>query len=89
MQCTLYEIDIENDRRRAVLESRRKVQQKELLEGRRKGGIDEERLALVRNLINSGQSEQQVEDFLVNIRKMTPAKTKAYYQKVFAGLGNK
>lgn len=56
-------MDIENDRRRAVLESRRKVQQKELLEGRRKGGIDEERLALVRNLINSGQSEQQVEDF--------------------------
>lgn len=89
MQCTLYEMDIENDRRRAVFESRRKVQQKELLEGRRKGGIDEERLALVRNLINSGQSEQQVEDFLVNIRKMTPAKTKAYYQKVFAGLGNK
>ncbi len=105
MQRTLYEMDIENDRRRAVLEGRKEGRQeghqkglqegrqegreKGLQEGRQEGrseGVDEERLALVRDLINSGQDEQQVENFLVNIRKITPAKAKAYYQKVSASL---
>lgn len=71
MQRTLYEMDIENDRRRAILEGRK--------EGRDEG-VDEERLALVRDLIDSGQTKEQVENFLVNIRKFSPQQAQKYYQ---------
>lgn len=91
MQRTLYEMDIENDRRRAVLEGRQEGHQKglqeELQEGLQKGrkegrdeGVDEERLALVRDLIDSGQTKEQVESFLINIRKLSPQQAQKYYR---------
>ena len=79
MQRTLYEMDIENDRRRAVLEGRKEGLQEGRQEGRSEG-VDEERLALVRDLISSGQTKEQAENFLINIRKLSPQQAQYYYQ---------
>ena len=91
MQRTLYEMDIENDRRRAVLEGRKEGLQEGRQQGRKEGrqegrqegrseGVDEERLALVRDLISSGQTKEQAENFLINIRKLSPQQAQYYYQ---------
>ena len=47
----------------------------------RKEGQAKERLSLVTDLIQSGQNQAQVENFLINIRKMDPSQATQYYQE--------
>ncbi|MBD7895145.1 hypothetical protein H9564_05415 [Limosilactobacillus sp. Sa3CUN2] len=49
-------------------------------------GSDNERLALVTDLIKSGQSKDQVISFLTNIRKMELTEAEGYYQKAIKAM---
>ena len=60
--------------------------QKEGLEQVVQQGSDNERLALVTDLIKSGQSKDQVISFLTNIRKMELTEAEGYYQKAIKAM---
>ncbi|WP_225209612.1 hypothetical protein [Limosilactobacillus avistercoris] len=92
MQRTLYEMDIENDRKRAVEEGKCQGLHQGLEEGKQQGieqgvqqghqqGLNDERLALVKDLINSGQSKEQALQFLTQIRKLPENKAEKYYHQ--------
>ena len=76
MLRTVYEMDIEHDRRQAV----KKGHEQGLLEGHEQGATDE-RLNLVCDLIRSGQSADEVIKFLTTIRRMPTAEAEKYYQQ--------
>ena len=92
MQRTLYEMDIENDCKRAVEEGKQQGLRQGLEEGKQQGieqgvqqghqqGLNDERLALVKDLINSGQSKEQVLQFLTQIRKLPENEAEKYYHQ--------
>lgn len=100
MQRTLYEIDIENDCKRAVEEGKQQGIKQGIEQGVQQGvkqgvkqgieqgvqqghqqGLNNERLALVKDLINSGQSKEQVLQFLTQIRKLPENEAEKYYHQ--------
>ena len=75
-------------RQQGLKEGRHEGHEQGLKEGReqgredgRKEGQAKERLSLVTDLIQSGQNQAQVENFLINIRKMDPSQATQYYQE--------
>lgn len=68
MLRTVYEMEIEHDRRQAVKKGHEQV-------------ANDERLNLVCDLIRSGQSADEVIKFLTTIRRMPTAEAEKYYQQ--------
>lgn len=85
MLRTLYEMDIEHDRRQAVKEGHARGLKQGMQEGIQEGiqqGATDERLQLVCDLINSGQTGDEVLGFLTTIRKWPAEEAHRYYQQV-------
>ena len=68
MLRTVYEMEIEHDRRQAGKKGHEQ-------------GANDERLNLVCDLIRSGQSADEVIKFLTTIRRMPTAEAEKYYQQ--------
>lgn len=88
MLRTLYEMDIEHDRRQAVKEATKEGHARGLKQGMQEGiqqgiqqGATDERLQLVCDLINSGQTGDEVLGFLTTIRKWPAEEAHRYYQQ--------
>ena len=88
MLRTLYEMDIEHDRRQAVKEATKEGHARGLKQGMQEGiqqgiqqGATDERLQLVCDLINSGQTGDEVLVFLTTIRKWPAEEAHRYYQQ--------
>ena len=67
MQRSLYEMDIENS---IALAKEQGLSQ----------GKDEERVAMVRGLLDIGQQHDQIIKFLVKTRNLTTKQAESYYQ---------
>lgn len=80
MLRTVYEMDIEHDRRQAVKKGLQQGRQQGLEQGREQG-VNDERRNLVCDLISSGQSANEVIEFLTTVRRMPAAEAKKYYQQ--------
>ena len=75
MQRSLYEMDIEN--------SIALAKEQGLSQGLEKGlsqGKDEERVAMVRGMLDIGQQHDQIIKFLVKTRNLTTKQAESYYQ---------
>lgn len=88
MLRTLYEMDVEHDRRQAVKEGHARGLKQGMQEGIQEGiqqgiqqGATDERLQLVCDLINSGQTGDEVLGFLTTIRKWPAEEAHRYYQQ--------
>lgn len=80
MLRTLYEMDIENK----LKEGLKQGHEEGLKQGIEQGieqGLFKERLSLITDLIKSGQTKEQVENFLINIRQIDPAEAAKDYQE--------
>lgn len=93
---TLYEMDIENKLKEGLKQGHEEGLKQGHEEGLKQGieqgreeGIEEgieqglvkERLSLITDLIKSGQTKEQVENFLINIRQIDPAEAAKDYQE--------
>lgn len=92
MLRTVYEMDIEHDRRQAVKEGLKEGREQGLKQGKQQGleqgrqqgfeqGASDERIALIRDLIDSGQSAGEVINFLTTVRKLPVAEAQKYYRQ--------
>ncbi|PEH03548.1 hypothetical protein CP356_09600 [Lactobacillus sp. UMNPBX5] len=96
MLRTLYEMDIENKLKEGLKQGHEEGLKQGHEEGLKQGieqgreeGIEEgieqglvkERLSLITDLIKSGQTKEQVENFLINIRQIDPAEAAKDYQE--------
>lgn len=84
MLRTVYEMDIEHDRRQAVKEGLKQGLEQGIEQGKQQGleqGASDERLALIRDLIDSGQSADEVINFLTTVRKLPVAEAQKYYHQ--------
>ena len=96
MLRTLYEMDIENKLKEGLKQGHEEGLKQGHEEGLKQGieqgreeGIEEgieqglvkERLSLITDLIKSGQTKEQVENFLINIRQIAPAEAAKDYQE--------
>ena len=88
MLRTLYEMDVEHDRRQAVKEGHARGLKQGMQEGIQEGiqqgiqqGATDERLQLVCDLINSGQTGDEVLGFLTTTRKWPAEEAHRYYQQ--------
>ena len=87
MQRSLYEMDIENSIALAKEQGLSQGLEKGLSQGKAAGikeglsqGKDEERVAMVRGLLNIGQQHDQIINFLVKTRNLTTKQAESYYQ---------
>lgn len=84
MLRTVYEMDIEHDCRQAVKEGLKQGLEQGIERGKQQGleqGASDERLALIRDLIDSGQSADEVINFLTTVRKLPVAEAQKYYHQ--------
>lgn len=92
MLRTLYEMDIENKLKEGLKQGHEEGLKQGHEEGLKQGieqgreegieqGLVKERLSLITDLIKSGQTKEQVENFLINIRQIDPAEAAKDYQE--------
>ncbi|MCI1975400.1 MAG: hypothetical protein LKJ51_05720 [Limosilactobacillus sp.] len=75
---------IKQGRERGIKQGIKRGREQGIKQGREQGieqGLVKERLSLITDLIKSGQTKEQVENFLINIRQLDPAEAAKDYQE--------